>query len=198
MRRFSVLAILSTILLSACVRYHADQTASNKAALGHGEIVIARAVPSVKALSPVAPLKIMGFLPSSIFPTISGPWLEISRGENVVRLMNGADVTREIIAEGLERLEPGNFSIVLKQRAPLWYAPDSYFTNRALPLPKSGDQERYRRGALGEFALFIAENIPLHSGPVDTDELGGVRVLSNEDMSRVYYTLAIGSSVVIK
>jgi hypothetical protein len=199
MRRFSLLfLLLLSLALSACLRYHVDQSASNKVSLGNGEILLARAVPGVVDLGPKSQLRAMGFLPSGIYPTISGPWLEISRDEKLVRLMNGADVVREIVAEGVSRLQPGNFSIVLKQRAPLWYAPDSYFSNRALPLPKSGDQDRYRRGALGEFALFIAENIPLHSGPVDTDEVGGVRILSGEDMSRVYYTLAIGSSVVVK
>lgn len=199
MRRFGLIfVILLSFTLSACLRYHVDQSASNKAGIGSGEIVLARAVPAAADLGPDSQLRVMGFLPSGIYPAISGPWLEVSRDESILRLMNGADVVREIPVEGVSRLQPGNFSIVLKQRAPLWYAPDSYFSNRQLPLPKSGDQDRYRRGALGEFALFIAENIPVHSGPVDTDEVGGVRIPNNEDMSRVYYTLAIGSAVVVK
>ena len=81
-----------------------------------------------------------------------------------------------------------------KQRNPLWYAPDSYFKARLLPLPAEGDRSRFRRGALGEFVLFVDKDTPIHSGPFGSEEIGGIR-LEEDDISRLYYQLELGATI---
>ncbi len=199
MRRLCLFFVAALSLFSvACSPYHAARNLSNQDYLGRGELLISRNIPAPQPIQSTSSMRAMGFLPGSVFYAVSGPWLEVDRNAAVVRLMNGGDVVREIPAEGVNRLQAGEFSVMIKQRSPLWYAPDSYFATRGLTIPKTGDQERYRRGALGEFAIFISETAPLHSGPIDSAELGGIRIVNSEDMSRVYYTLAVGSAVIVK
>ena len=59
------------------------------------------------------------------------------------------------------------------------------------------DRERFRRGALGEYVLYIDPEIPLHSGPIWTSDLGGVR-LDDKDLSRIYYQLRLGAPIEIR
>jgi hypothetical protein len=52
----------------------------------------------------------------------------------------------------------GNYNVILKQKRPLWYAPDNYYTERNLPLPGEGASERYLKGALGEYAIYLIKS----------------------------------------
>jgi hypothetical protein len=99
--------------------------------------------------------------------------------------------------EGFENLKPGTYHVLHKQRNALWYAPDSYFSSRSLPLPAQGDRSRFRRGALGEFVLYVDKETPIHSGPVWSAEVGGVR-LGSADLSRMYYSLDVGAPIEVR
>lgn len=156
-----------------------------------GIIVLSRRLPVVS--TPNERFSLLGFLPNSQ----RGNWLDIDRGSKSVKLMSGDSLILQATgAEGIASLPVGNFSIQHKQRAALWYAPDSYFSSRGLQTPTEGSRDRLLRGALGEFVLFIDESHPLHEGPIWSAEIGGVR-LDESDISRMYYQLDLGALVSI-
>ena len=178
--------------LSGCSLYlGGDNVSKSEASLNSsGSFMIARQIPapssgavtSARAFAP-------GFLASR-----SGTWLKLDRGAKTISVMNGETVVQSVQGEGLDRLTDGQYSILHKQRNPLWYAPESYFSRRGLTSPAEGDRTRFRRGALGSFAIFLAKDLPIHCGPMWSDEIGGVR-LAVDDISRLYYALELGAPV---
>lgn len=157
-----------------------------------GSISIARLAP--------APLKasensVMGFLP---FESQKGATkLIINRADRTISLLEGDKASIIAKGEGDISLAPGTYSIMHKQRAPLWYAGDSYFTNREMSVPPSGDGNRFLRGALGDFALFIDKDTSIHSSDIWTNEVGGLRI-PVEEIQKIYYSLDVGSAIEIK
>lgn len=137
----------------------------------------------------------LGFVPGR--SSHEGYWLSINRQEKTVNLMQDDKVLKTTNGEGLASLQAGVFKLLHKQRAPLWYAPDSYFQDRALPVPAQGDKARFRRGALGDYAMFLDKSTPIHNGPIWSEEVGGVRV-GETDLSKIYYTLDVGSVIEVK
>lgn len=111
--------------------------------------------------------------------------------------MDGEKTSLVAQSEGELDLKAGTYTLMHKQRAPLWYAGDSYFTNREIPVPASGDSNRYLRGALGDFALFIDRDISIHSSEIWTSEVGGLRV-PEEEIRKIYYSLNVGSQIEIR
>lgn len=111
--------------------------------------------------------------------------------------MNGDTVAQAFSGEGIENLSPGNYNLLHKQRNALWYAPAGYFQKRNQQVPPDGDRSRFRRGALGAFALFLNKETPIHSGPVWSDEIGGIR-LSENDISRLYYAVELGAPIEVQ
>jgi hypothetical protein len=93
-------------------------------------------------------------------------------------------------------LKAGTYTLAHKQRNPLWYAPQEYFSARGMPVPSEGDKNRFLRGAYGDFALFIDAETAIHSGPFDLEELTGARC-EEKDMSKIFYSLEIGDSIQI-
>lgn len=160
--------------------------------LQSGSIVIAKPLPEV---SSVAQPTMLGFLPS---PAVrSGTWLAISTRDETLSLMNGSEVVAKVRGEGVSKMVQGNYQLLHKQRGPLWYAPDSYFSRRGLEIPANGSQSRFLRGALGDFALFLTKDTPIHSGPLWTDDIGGVHLEEN-DISRIYYQLELDSHIEVR
>ncbi len=139
---------------------------------------------------------ILGFMPLQA-KTHVGSWLSIDRSSKNLALMEGERQVNLLSGEGVTELKPGTYHIVHKQRSALWYAPDSYFAARNEPVPAQGDKNRYRRGALGEFVLYLDKDTPIHNGPIWSAEIGGVR-LSDSDISRLYYSLDIGSTIEVR
>lgn len=194
-----------TIILSGCsgLRLNAPGsqiTSSNRQGwLADGAITIARSAPLAQALEPST---MLGFLPGTV-PALASPvervgtWLSVDRAQRSISLHNGTSEVAKFEAEGIDKLKPGVFPIVLKQRSPLWYAPDAYFAARNLSIPARGDKTRFRRGALGDFVIFLDKATPLHSGPIWVDEIGGLR-LDENDLSRIYYQLDVGSLIEVK
>jgi lipoprotein-anchoring transpeptidase ErfK/SrfK len=111
--------------------------------------------------------------------------------------MQGETVLQTVAGQGVESLNPGKYTVEHKQRSALWYAPAEYFTSRGLPVPPEGVKERYLRGALGDFALFLDQMTPLHNGPIWSKELGGVR-FDESDISRIYYQVEVGAPVEVR
>ena len=85
-------------------------------------------------------------------------------------------------------------TIILKQEDPLWYAPDSYFTKRGITIPAPFAEERFRRGALGAFALFLDGGIPIHTGPFWSEEVGGLRI-SEEAGAALFAAIPLGTVI---
>lgn len=189
-----IFAVLSlSIFFSACSRGK-GATASNdeRNYLASGQIVISRPAPEASA---PRSLNMMGFVP--VLGTHVGNWLSVNRADKNLSLMEGNRVISSSKIKGADSLTPGSFQVLHMQRNPLWYAPDSYFTNRHLVVPPQGDKDRFRRGALGEFAIFLNKETPIHSGPVWSEEIGGVKV-EEADLSKIYYQLQVGSIIEVK
>jgi hypothetical protein len=94
-------------------------------------------------------------------------------------------------------MKPGSYAVALKQNDPLWYAPPTYFLRRGIQVPADGTKARFMRGALGSKAIFLDREIPIHSGPVWTEEIGGLRV-SADDMARIFDAVTVGGRVDVR
>lgn len=144
-----------------------------------------------------APL--LGYIPPPLgfLPAANETWLEIDRGAKQITLYRGETIVKQILAEGSIPIDNGVYSLQHKQKNPSWYAPDDYFVKRQLAVPPADDQLRYRKGALGQFALFPTTTFPIHSGPIWTTDVGGLKV-SKAELVSIYYMLPVGASVVVK
>ncbi len=149
--------------------------------------------------SPIEPIaepgSAVGFLPNEI--SHQGSWLSINLMSRTISLMEGDKTLSTSQAQGLSSLKPGKYELRHKQRNPLWYAPDSYFVSRGVPVPPEGDKNRYLRGAFGDFALFIEKDLPIHCSPVWTPEIGGIQI-SEGDLSKMYYLLPVGAPIEVR
>ncbi|MBX7136669.1 MAG: L,D-transpeptidase [Oligoflexia bacterium] len=184
-------AMFFVLALGACAP-HPGIAPAKSALMKDGVIVIARSVPPV---SEVAPESVLAFLPVSAAHT--GVWLSIQSATGNIALMDGETMINAMQGEGIQKIKPTTYHLLHKQRNALWYAPDSYFEQRHLAVPAKGDRQRFRRGALGDFVLYIDKDTPIHSGPIWLDEIGGVR-MSEEDLSRIYYRLPVGAPIEVK
>ena len=201
-----ILSALLGLILSGCSA-SGPVSQSSESPTGYGQdgiLALSRPMPEPIALAAAldsAPVNnMLGFVPASIAPAVvapAGTWLSINRRDKTVSLMEGSKASITVHGDGIEQLKAGSFHLLHKQRSPLWYAPDAYFTERGLAVPPEGDRERYRRGALGEFAMFLDKDTPLHAGIVWTDDVGGIRVDEN-DLARLYYSLDVGSTIKIE
>jgi lipoprotein-anchoring transpeptidase ErfK/SrfK len=144
----------------------------------------------------VAPL--IGYFPPAIgyVPTKDELWIKISSKEKKLFLMKGKENSLEIQAEGKISVSKGKYLLQQKQKNPLWYAPDSYFSKRLLNIPEQTDRTRYRRGAYGEFALYATDSFVIHSAPIWTEEVGGLKIKAS-DISLLYSQIQIGTPVVV-
>jgi hypothetical protein len=160
----------------------------------NGMVAISRSAPSVGQGSSD---KAFGFIPASLHAAPTGSWLVIDRSSKSLALMKGDQVVSKLKGEGFTKLTPGVFKVKHKQRSPLWYAPDGYFNARNMAIPAEGDKARFRRGALGDFVVFADQDTPIHSGPIWLDEIGGVK-MDEAELSKIYYSLEVGSAIEVK
>jgi hypothetical protein len=177
------------VTLAACSRHVTPAPTQVAAWLQDGSIVISRPVPERGELPAQ---EMLGFIP--IYRTHNGTWLSIDTSKRSLALMDGDKTLFSATGQGIERVRPGNYQLLHKQTRPVWYAPDSYFIERKLPVPSQADAVRFRRGALGDFAIFFNKDTPIHNAPVWSDDVGGIR-MSDTDITRLYYTLDIGSEI---
>jgi lipoprotein-anchoring transpeptidase ErfK/SrfK len=121
----------------------------------------------------------------------------ISRSSQTITALRSGSTPQVFKAEGAQVLPQGSFSITLKEDKPLWYAPNEYFTKRSLPVPEQGSRSRFMRAALGQRALYLNDQTPIHSGPVWLREIGGLR-LKSSDMDQLYSMITVGTRVEIR
>lgn len=130
---------------------------------------------------------------------------EVSRGPRVVIDSTLHSMSLELPgkspvvfkAYGAYAMKRGAYSVTLKQTDPVWTAPTSYFLRRGLTVPPEGSADRRMKGVFGHQAIFLDKNIAIHSGPIWTDEIGGVK-LSAEDMSRLFDAVSVGTKVEVR
>jgi hypothetical protein len=138
----------------------------------------------------------LGFMPNK--HTQETAALTIDRVSNSAELSKPSDsAPLTFLIEGSAQLATGTYTVLLKQQAPLWYAPDDYFTARGLDIPGQGARERFRRGALGSQAIFLSGETPIHAGPTWSDEVGGIR-LDPTTMAALFEALHVGAQVVVR
>lgn len=171
-----------------------DDHSSRLAWVRDGSIVISRNLPTASVNPPSGAL--LGFLPTP--GTQRGRWLSLNTSEQTIKLLEGDKELASAKWEGgSDVLRSGIYKLVHKQRNPLWSAPDQYFTRRSLPVPANGARDRLRRGALGDFVLYIDKETPIHSGPVWMEEIGGIKV-AESDLSKFYYQIDVGSLIEVQ
>jgi hypothetical protein len=144
-----------------------------------------------------APL--VGFVPvhASFQPADNEVWMELERESSTIRIFKGKEKLKEIVGKGKISLAPGEYPLQHKQKNPLWYAPDEYFEKRQLKIPPRGDHFRYRRGALGNYAIYPTMDFIIHSGPFISEEIGGLKV-SDSDLSSIFSLINISSPIIVK
>ena len=159
------------------------------------ESVLAKASSEKPAV--MAPL--IGYFPPlmSFVPAENEIWLEVDRTTAKLSLYKGREIVKQIQGEGVVSMNSGEYFLQHKQKAPLWYAPNEYFTKRQLAVPASENRLRYRRGALGDLALYPTTTFPIHSAPLWSDEVGGLRI-SESDLASIYFMLPVGAPIVVK
>lgn len=123
--------------------------------------------------------------------------LEISRSKSNISVKLGDKTVEVINVEGALYIDAGRYLIQRKENSPSWYAPNEYYSNRELPIPFAGDAKRFRRGALGNQALFGSSGLIIHSSPVWTPEVGGIRVEASR-LSSLTENLSVGSVIEVK
>lgn len=186
---FAAPATLVLVILSGCSHFQAS-TLSDRETLPSGSIGLSRPVPQVASLTNHQPL--LGFLPTK--HTQRAPRIELHRDSDKVVLITRDGERRELSGSGLKQLQTGVYSVSLKQQSPLWYAPASYFENRGLETPAEGNKERFRRGALGQYTVFLNDQTTLHCGPVDSPDIGGVQ-LAESDLKGLFDAAEVGMTV---
>ncbi len=208
--RRSWLILFATLLLvlSGCSFFRRTENSGGGRYAASGTVILSGVlsgdpVPaSANSLADNQPVKmapLVGYLPPTLgfIPADNETWLEVDRLSKMVILYKGNNKIKEIQGEGNVSIDAGEYFIQQKQKHPLWYATDDYFTRRRLTIPTKEDRLRYRRGAYGPFAIFPSTNFPIHSGPIWSSDVGGLRI-SKGDLSAIYYTLPVGAPVVVK
>lgn len=191
--------------LSACSLLSKNHKTDSAKYLSAGTIIISHQVPDKNPLAIseaeegklYAPL--IGYFPPAItyLPADNETWLEVNSQLKKLTLYKGKTPIKEMEAEGSVSLSAGDYYLQHKQKQPLWYAPNEYFSSRQLTVPSPNDRLRYRRGALGKYALFPTTAFPIHCAPLWSEDVGGMRVSSN-DLASIYYMLPIGAPIVVK
>lgn len=179
------------VMLSGCSLTSNNLDPSSTRSLGDGMMMIARPLPAVTAVSPG---KLLAFMP---LPEPEGPWLKINRASSLIQLIEADQILASAKGDNFQSLPSGRFEVVHKQRRAPWHASSDYFNARKLAVPPSGASTRFLRGALGEFAIFLTKDLPVHSGPVSSPEIGGAKVAEKE-LSRIYYQIDVGTTVTIE
>ena len=194
-----VSVVILTLSLAGCGFWGSPSHSATKSSRGwlqDGSLAISRPVPPVNSYTSERASLRTESLPEQA-PTHGQTVVRISRAAGKVTVSGTDGSPVSFNAHVARSLRPGQYSISLKQNNPLWYAPASYFRQRDMRVPAEGSRERFKRGALGNQALFLNDQTPLHSGPVGSSEIGGLR-LNPEDMSELFELVAVGTVVEVR
>ncbi len=95
----------------------------------------------------------------------------------------------------------GVFTVLGKERNPVWIRPDWSFVEENMPVPPENDPDRIVRGVLGKYALLLGNGYKIH-GTTFTNLLGthfthGCVSLGDDDLELVHKSVKIGTKVYI-
>ena len=93
----------------------------------------------------------------------------------------------------------GSFTVLGKERNPVWIRPDWSYVEENMPVPAENDPDRLVRGVLGKYALLLGNGYKIH-GTKWTNLLGthfthGCISLGDDDLEIVYKSARIGTKV---
>jgi len=93
----------------------------------------------------------------------------------------------------------GSFTVLGKERNPVWIRPDWSYVEENMPIPPENDPDRLVRGVLGKYALLLGNGYKIH-GTKWTNLLGtrfthGCVSLGDDDLELVYRSVKIGTKV---
>jgi hypothetical protein len=60
-----------------------------------------------------------------------------------------------------------------------------------------GSRERFKRAALGSRALYLNNQLPIHSGPVWLKDIGGIRLVE-KDMLELFSFVTVGTRIDVR
>ncbi len=95
----------------------------------------------------------------------------------------------------------GSFTVLGKERNPVWIRPDWSYVEENMPIPAINDPDRIVRGVLGKYALLLGNGYKIH-GTKWTQLLGthfthGCISLGDDDLEIVHKAAKIGTKVYI-
>jgi L,D-transpeptidase YbiS len=132
--------------------------------------------------------------------------LLLRKGDHVVHRAVCGTGSREFIEEETGRnwffeTPLGSFTVLGKERNPVWIRPDWSYVEENMPVPPENDSDRIVRGVLGKYALLLGNGYKIH-GTTFTNLLGthfthGCVSLGDDDLALVYQTVKIGTRVYI-
>ncbi|MBW3661105.1 MAG: L,D-transpeptidase [Gemmatimonadetes bacterium] len=148
-------------------------------------------------------------------PESHAVYLHVSVSERQITVRRGGEVLHRFpvgVGKGgtLRRLDgtawewdtpTGIFEVGRKKEDPVWYRPDWYYAEKGLTVPPAYSDERYARGMLGDYALYISDEIAIH-GTSDESSVGrasshGCLRMLNEDVAIVFALVDIGTKVIV-
>jgi L,D-transpeptidase ErfK/SrfK len=132
--------------------------------------------------------------------------LLLRQGDHVVHRAVCGTGSREFIEEETGRnwffeTPLGSFTVLGKERNPVWIRPDWSYVEENMPVPAANDPDRIVRNVLGKYALLLGNGYKIH-GTTFTNLLGthfthGCVSLGDDDLAFIYRTVAIGTKVYI-
>jgi lipoprotein-anchoring transpeptidase ErfK/SrfK len=142
-------------------------------------------------------------------------WLHVSISTRSLAVHRGDDVIHEYpvgVGTGgsLRKLDGGRwewdtptgiFEVGRMKKDPTWFAPDWYWVEKGQRPPPRDDPRRQIPGALGDYALYIDDEIAIH-GTRDRRSVGrasshGCIRMYNEDIAIVFGLVEIGTKVIV-
>ncbi len=172
---------------------------------------------TVLALGEFILLDQVGLLQGAPYP---GPyeeevWLQVEVGTRRLTVWRGRERVRTYpvgVGTGgtLRKLDGGSwgwdtptgiFEVGRKKKDPVWFAPDWHWIEKGQRPPPRDDPRRYLPGALGDYALYISDDIAIHGTP-DRSSVGrasshGCIRMYNEDIGALFDLVSVGTKVIV-
>ena len=130
--------------------------------------------------------------------------LTLRQGTDVVHVAVCGSGSRQYIKEETGRgwffeTPMGSFTVLGKERNPVWIRPDWSYVEENMPIPPEDDPDRLVRGVLGKYALILGNGYKIH-GTKWTNLLGthfthGCVSLADDDLVLVYKSVMVGTRV---
>ncbi len=132
--------------------------------------------------------------------------LTLRKDDNVLRTVVVGTGSRQLVEEETGRnwyfeTPIGSFTVLGKERNPVWIRPDWSFVEENMPVPPPDDPERVVRGVLGKYALLLGNGYKIH-GTTFKDLLGthfthGCINMDDDDLDAVHKAAKVGTKVYI-